>query len=109
MNRKEIIQKLRSEKYTFQQIGNLLGISRQRVHQIFNHKWDYGFCRPYEFARKNVCVLCGRTKEKVAENSKSKSRLHVHHLDNDNKNNDPNNLVTLCCQCHSEVHRSTCG
>ena len=34
MNKKQQIQQLRDKRYTYQQIGNLFGISRQRVHQI---------------------------------------------------------------------------
>lgn len=41
MTRKQIIQNLRNKRYTYQQIGNFLNISRQRVHQIFT-----GYCSP---------------------------------------------------------------
>lgn len=34
MERKEIIKDLRNKRYTYRQIGRLLGISFQRVHQI---------------------------------------------------------------------------
>lgn len=34
MNRKKLIQQLRDKRYTYRQIGKLLGISHQRVHQI---------------------------------------------------------------------------
>lgn len=30
--------------------------------------------------------------------------LHVHHIDQDKQNNDPENLVTLCAPCHGQVH-----
>jgi len=33
-DKKEIIISLRNKRYTFQRIGDILGISRQRVHQI---------------------------------------------------------------------------
>ncbi len=32
---REVIKELREANYTFQQIGNYLGITRQRVHQLF--------------------------------------------------------------------------
>ncbi len=32
--RKSIIQNLRNNRYSYQQIGNILGVSRQRIHQI---------------------------------------------------------------------------
>lgn len=34
MTRIQIIQNLRNKRYTYQQIGDLLNVSRQRVHQI---------------------------------------------------------------------------
>lgn len=44
MNRKQFIQKLRIEKCTYQQIGSLLGVSRQRIHQIIT-----GYRSPYHY------------------------------------------------------------
>jgi hypothetical protein len=46
-----------------------------------------------------VCYLCG-----------SNYRLGIHHKDGNNgkrgktMNNEPNNLVVLCCRCHPVVH-----
>lgn len=37
-----------------------------------------------------ACVLCGTAKK----------RLDVHHIDYDKKNNEENNLITLCFRCH---------
>ena len=31
-------------------------------------------------------------------------RLHVHHIDYDKKNNNPENLITLCNSCHSKTN-----
>jgi hypothetical protein len=41
----------------------------------------------------HTCQLCGR-----------KTKLHVHHIDSDTKNNKPQNLITLCNRCHGRVH-----
>jgi 6-pyruvoyltetrahydropterin/6-carboxytetrahydropterin synthase len=43
------------------------------------------------------CVLCG-----YHEN------LRVHHIDENSKNNDDNNLLTLCESCHRRVHHGLC-
>jgi hypothetical protein len=40
-----------------------------------------------------VCRLCG-----------SNFRLAVHHIDYDKKNSSIDNLVTLCCSCHSKTN-----
>jgi 5-methylcytosine-specific restriction endonuclease McrA len=36
-------------------------------------------------------------------------RLHVHHIDTDKQNNDPENLITLCASCHATVHAGLRG
>ncbi len=42
LTRIEQIQSLRNKRYTYQQIGNLFGISRQRIYQIL-HPFDIPF------------------------------------------------------------------
>ena len=41
----------------------------------------------------NECVLCG-----------AGEGLHVHHRDNNLKNNSPDNLILLCGVCHKKTH-----
>lgn len=43
--------------------------------------------------RKDACEECGGTQ-----------KLSTHHLDRDWKNNDPQNLKTLCISCHLKGH-----
>ena len=40
-----------------------------------------------------TCKSCGRTK-----------KLEVHHIDGNNKNNDLNNMITLCMACHRNLN-----
>ncbi|MDD2473216.1 MULTISPECIES: HNH endonuclease [unclassified Methanoculleus] len=40
-----------------------------------------------------ACAVCGATAD-----------LHVHHIDLDPTNDDPENLLTLCGICHARVH-----
>lgn len=42
------------------------------------------------------CAMCGITEECV---------LEVHHIDENHENNDKDNLIILCSNCHSRVHR----
>lgn len=44
-------------------------------------------------AIKSACEACGRTKS-----------LHVHHVNEDPRDNTPSNLRTLCNSCHSRCH-----
>lgn len=44
------------------------------------------------------CAKCGY--------SEMKSSLHVHHIDRNHKNNNSNNLLVLCANCHYGLHRN---
>ncbi len=57
---------------------------------IFGFMWVFYFI----FCR---CEKCGY--------SKSKSCLEVHHKDINHSNNSIDNLMTLCLNCHYEIHR----
>jgi hypothetical protein len=45
-----------------------------------------------------ACQICGTNKES------SQYPLVVHHVDYNKKNNNPNNLITLCLFCHSKTN-----
>ena len=63
---------------------------RQPARDFFWDQHDAGSYR---------CPGCGRGRE-------SAGSFHVHHLDGDKQNNDPNNLVGLCPRCHlGEEHQ----
>ena len=52
-----------------------------------------------------ICQLCGITEEEL----KNKEcvyiqHLRVHHIDYNKINNLPENLVTLCCECHGKTN-----
>ena len=66
--------------------------SRWRCIAVFKrnyNKWNY----PYRIHRKNKCEHCGFI-------PKHSSQLEVDHIDGNHNNNDPNNLQTLCANCH---------
>ena len=85
-----IIKKLRARRYTYKEIGEKLGISKQRVHQLYK---DYIFCNysvNRKFSRENIsCSICG-----------GKKQLETHHKDGDRRNNKLSNLQRLCVICH---------
>ena len=45
---------------------------------------------------KHKCAICGLDEECC---------LQVHHIDEDRSNDNPNNLIILCANCHSRIHR----
>lgn len=123
-----MIEKLREGRYTYQEIGDIFGISRQRVHQIItgyksprkripkhlhkiNHYNSEGIRKTgREFLKEVVrkrdnwtCQICGK---KWEEGERS---LDVHHLDEEleGKNGlkyesckNIDRMITLCHRCH---------
>jgi hypothetical protein len=48
---------------------------------------------PYRVYKKFICERCNFIPE-------HRCQLDVDHIDGNNKNNDPSNLITLCANCH---------
>lgn len=46
---------------------------------------------------RKACTICGY--------SQFQDALDIHHIDMDRRNNQNQNLVVLCCNCHSVIHR----
>ena len=46
----------------------------------------------------HTCQICGEIQHNL------KKKLHVHHIDYDNGNLSPKNLVSLCNSCHSKTN-----
>src|SRR3990167_9451099 len=97
----EFIKSLREEKKTYKEIGRIMNISRQRVHQIFkNYRNDLpAKIKKYIFNKyNNKCAGCLSSKS-----------LHIHHIDKNKKNDKLENLILLCVNCHKEIHRELNG
>lgn len=93
---------LRFEKeLTLQEIGNKYNISRERVRQIINTVKDgrnYNKDHSGRKYRKEYCEFCFIKKEEL------KTSLNIHHLNGNHKDNNPHNLMTLCFNCHHNLH-----
>ena len=110
MDRIKRMQHLRDKGLSYQQIGQLYHLSRQRVHQLISGytllssslRTKIGWYPQIKAAvlerDNNQCVKCGS-----AEN------LVLHHIDGNDKHNNIDNLVTLCSNCHLDLHRPKIG
>ena len=47
---------------------------------------------------KRRCFICGKIQ------IKDKRKLSIHHIDYNKKNNNPNNLISLCLSCHIKTN-----
>ena len=81
--------------------GNVQLVLKQGKPKCKNGKKQYHKSPPSNWAyRKHVrdkCERCGFVPEAMCQ-------LDVHHIDHNHDNNDPNNLRTLCANCHRLVH-----
>ena len=91
IEKKGLILKMRAEKMSYEAIGKVLNISKQRVHQVLK---DYssigGNIAPGEYE----CVVC-----------KTQENLQCHHKNFDSYDNRPSNLEWRCLKHHKEVHK----
>lgn len=51
---------------------------------------------------RSVCQICRKPSKE--EEWEIKQPLTIHHIDLDKKNHNLDNLITLCCSCHSKLH-----
>lgn len=61
-------------------------------------RWKYGQGGIDAWERDHgACIIC--------DASSSEATIHIHHVDEDQSNNNPANLVCLCFECHNTAHR----
>ena len=104
MERKDKMLSMYYNNYSYQSIGAFFGVSRQRVHQIIkNYSSLNGSSKVLGGTNKrdkvlikykHCCCYCGST-----------NILEIHHLDNNCKNNNIDNLILLCKNCHTKTHK----
>ena len=50
------------------------------------------------------CQQCFRHQYELRTKTNKKYKLHIHHIDYDKQNNNPNNLISLCRNCHLQTN-----
>ena len=87
-------------RLTYQEIGEVFNVSKQRIHQILK---SYSTA-PYHRGKGNLHkwrFLIGRPCEVCFTNSK----IEIHHKDGNRNNNKPDNLQSLCRKHHIEEEK----
>lgn len=108
MNRIYQMRQLRKKGLSYESVGELFNISRQRVHQLIS-----GYITPHErndapLKYKWLTQLYISISERdnwACQKCGSKAELLIHHIDKDWSNMNPTNLVCLCGKCHLCLHR----
>ena len=118
MNKINKMKQLKERGLSYQSIGKVFGISRQRVHQLISgyitpDKRDRGkgthkeLIKLYDlvYERDNwTCQKCGKV-SKYKINKPRKRDIIIHHIDGSWKNQNSNNLICLCGKCHLWLHK----
>lgn len=98
MDRNNLIKQLREiDKKTYQEIGKIFNISRQRIQQIYknyNIKYSKKKKKAIYYLYNNKCNNCNEI-----------NNLHIHHIDKNRSNNSLENLLLVCRNCHYKLHR----
>jgi len=92
---KKLVLMLYSNDHTQAEISRIMGVTRERIHQIVT---DYApFYRNKRILKrmKKGCTIC-----------RGEATL-IHHIDYDRRNHISTNLMPLCHLCHVEVHLSS--
>lgn len=109
----EQLQNLRKMNLTYEKIGEIVGVSRQRVWAILN---DYASGNHkgkkikalYDFLKRTKsCELGLRCLQEKGYVENSYWKLEIHHKDKNRDNDDPANLAVLCVKCHKYMHKKT--
>jgi len=87
------------KRWKAKNLEHFLAWQREYSRKRYKEKMKkFGYYRhSYTKFRKNLCENCSNTLD-----------LLVHHLDENRKNNNKENLITLCRGCHSKLHNTKC-
>jgi len=95
---KERIKETYEQTRSYAETGKLLGISRQRVHQVVANYRNFGIER---FNKKERAIFSDRQECEVCQKEKA---TVIHHRDLNNANDDTANLLPVCKKCHNILH-----
>lgn len=96
MTNKELMKIMYKNGKSYSEIGRILGVSRQRVHQVIKNYKNIGKKNRESFYEKfDKCKIC------------CNPAIALHHIDKDNTNDKPENLIPVCKDCHYKLHLLT--
>jgi len=111
MNRKQQITELKIKGFSYGKIGKIFNVSRQRIHQIYSGYQSKGMRKingkMYSRRNTNINIIFDQVFKRdnwICQKCGKKGIL-IHHIDKNWQNNNFNNLICLCNNCHLDLHR----
>lgn len=101
MDRKQRAEALRLSGKTWAEIGRELGVTRQRAWQLVQGS---GLDSNGKTAIKVRDGFICQWQEACKDGTRQFLGLDVHHVDSNPRNNNEDNLITLCKKCHRLFH-----
>lgn len=93
--RNEIISTYQSNN-SYSETARIYHLSRQRIWQIVNYYKNSG--------RRGRLKLYKKKFKKICQKCKIAQSTVLHHIDLNNNNDIPSNLISLCNDCHQKIH-----
>ncbi len=73
-----------------------------KSYEVYGIDFDDNLKEQVRLRDSHTCQLCSRTqKDEIVEYN---NRLKIHHIDYNKKNNNKDNLITLCLSCHTKTN-----
>ena len=91
---KELINELVKQGNSYQEIADIIGVSRQRIFQISKNYHNFGYDKRKKLYRNfGLCSICNKNRS-----------VTLHHKDFNNANDIIENMQPLCSKCHVKIH-----
>lgn len=87
------VVQLYEEFGSYTKVARIVGLSRQRIHQIVCNYNNTGVRGRKELYTRDLCEVCLERKAK-----------HGHHKDFNNENDTAENMLEVCVPCHKKIH-----
>lgn len=110
-DRHELIkQKYQELNFSYAETSRFFGISRQRVHQIVKGYRSFATAHAHSTYVYKGNKRWGLKSKVWFDNCRvcyKNKTIAVHHIDGNSRNNNIDNLVSVCLKCHHSFHKGS--
>ena len=96
---KDKIDEIRGKKSKAGKLDEVIDYYFENKKTDINNTLRKKYYKKYSKFKLKNCKVCGKSKEESGEH------LEIHHIDKNLSNNEKENLMTLCKECHINLHK----